>query len=98
SSKDSRAARKRFEPDGSISKEFIDRSVELIRSGTGHNVNLSTASAAHFGRIASGLHLEFSHCVGGRAQIKSIERRIGVSGAIEQKIISVGPIAPDTDG
>ena len=51
----------------SIAQEFVNRSVILIAPAACDNVDLSAARAAHFRRVASGLHFKFLHRIRRRA-------------------------------
>ena len=69
--------------------------MELVGAGAGHDVDLSAAGTAHLGGITSGLYFEFLHRIGGRAQVEGVECRVGIGGAVEQKIVRIGPVAAD---
>ena len=58
-------------------------------------LTLAAASAAHLRGVAAGLYLEFLHRVGRGAQVQRVESGVGIGGAIEQKIVRVGPVAAD---
>src|ERR1700738_3492850 len=83
---------------GAIAQKFVGRSVELIGAALGDDVDLTTASAAHFRGIAAGLHFEFLHGIWGGAEVKCVEGGIGIGGAIEEEIVGGGAIAADADG
>ena len=78
-----------------VTQKFIDSAVKLVGTGAGHDVHLASAGPAHLRGVAAGLHFELLHRVGRRTEVQSIEGRVGIGGAIEQKIICVGTIAPD---
>src|SRR5258707_6737139 len=71
--------------------------MKLVRASSSHDINLTAAGAAHFRSVASSLHFEFLNSVRRWTQVKSIERRIGVGSAVQQKIVRVGPVAADAD-
>ena len=79
--------------EGAIAQKFIGGAMKLVRAGARHNVDLTASGAAHLGGVASGLHLEFLHCIGRRTEIESVECRVGIGGAVEQEVVRVGPIS-----
>src|SRR6266852_1722464 len=78
--------------EGAVTQKFINSAVKLVGTGAGHDVHLASAGPAHLRGVAAGLYFELLHRVRRRTEVQSIEGRVGIGGAIEQKIICVRTI------
>ena len=78
-----------------VAQELVGRAVEMAGPGAGDDIDLAASCSAHLGRITARLDLELLHRVGRRAQILGAEGRVGVGGAVEQKVICIGAASAD---
>ena len=81
-----------------VAQELVGRAVKFVRAGSGCDIDLPAAGATHLGGVTSAHHLKFPYAVRRRAQVQSIECGIGISCAIQQKIICIWAIAADAHG
>src|SRR5262245_34723760 len=84
--------------EGTVPQELVSRTVKLVGSGTGDNVDLAPTRPAHLCRVTAGLNFEFLHRVRRWAQVQSVERRIRIRRAIQEKIVRIGAVPSDADG
>ena len=81
-----------------VADEFINIAVHLVAAGLRDDIDLGAARSAELRRIAAGLDFEFLHSVRRRAERQGIERWVRIRGAVEKKVVGVGPPAADAQG
>src|SRR5258706_338820 len=60
--------------------------------------DLPSACPTHLRRVIARLHLKLPNGIGRETEILSIKRRVSVSGAIDQEIVGIRPVAPNRPG
>ena len=81
-----------------VAQKLVRCSMKFVRAGARCDVDLAAAGAAHLGGVTSGHHLKFLHGVRRRAQVQSVECRIGIRCPIQQEVVCIRPIAANAHG
>src|SRR5262249_18243606 len=77
-----------------VAKELEQRSVKLICSGLGRNIDLR-CGAPEFGRKDSGLNLELLQRIDGWQEDIGVEVHVGILHAVQGKVVELTPLARD---
>src|SRR6185369_3384865 len=77
--------------------ELVNGPVKLVRTSACDNVDLTTTRTTELRGVTSRLYFELLHSIGGWTEVKSVECRICVCGAVEQEVVCIRTIAADAD-